>query len=274
VLGLYDSGLGGLTVLAALRKAGVDADVVYFADQAHVPYGDRTDAELYGYLEENFRLLEAHGSEAIVMACNTSCAVAARRGGFPATRLPVLDLIGNAAAALRDTRFARIAVFATAATVRSGAYRAAIAAQAPHIEVIEIAAPALVPLVEEGLAATDRARDEVSDLCRALPPGIEAIVYGCTHYPLLDGHFARALRPGVARIDPASTQAAAAAALVRRCAFAPGSGATHYLTNGDLTRFEANVRAWTGDLTGSIAAVALEDSALPSPSRSAAPSRV
>jgi glutamate racemase len=256
MLGLYDSGLGGLTVLAALRAAGIDQDIVYFADQAHVPYGDRTDAELHGFLEENFRLLEAHHADAIVMACNTSCAVAVRRGGFPRTSLPVLDLIGNAAAALRETRFARIAVFATAATVRSGAYRAAIAAQAPRIEVVEIAAPALVPLVEQGLTATDRARDAVNELCRALPPGVEAIVYGCTHYPLLDGHFARALPSGVARIDPALTQAAAAGALVRRLALAPGSGVTHYLTNGDLALFEANVRAWTRDRNGTFAAAA------------------
>jgi glutamate racemase len=256
MLGLYDSGLGGLTVLAELRAAGIDQDVVYFADQAHVPYGDRTDAELYGFLEENFRLLEAHRADAVVMACNTSCAVAARRGGFPRTRLPVLDLIANAAAALRDTRFARIAVFATAATVRSGAYSTAIAAQAPQVEVVEIAAPALVPLVEQGLAATDRADDAVRELCRALPSGIEAIVYGCTHYPLLDTHFARALERDVARIDPAVTQAAAARALVRRLALPPGGGVTHYLTNGDLATFEANVRVWTGDQTGTITATA------------------
>jgi glutamate racemase len=255
MLGLYDSGLGGLTVLAALRAAGIDQDVVYFADQAHVPYGDRSDAQLYGFLEENFRLLEAHRADAVVMACNTSCAVAARRGGFPRSRLPVLDLIANAAAALRETRLRRIAVFATAATVRSGAYRTAIAAQAPHVEIVEIAAPALVPLVEQGHAATDRAYEAVREVCRALPPGVEAIVYGCTHYPLLDTHFARLLETDVARIDPAVTQAAAAAALVRRLALPPGGGVTHYLTNGDLATFEANVRAWTCDQIGAVTAV-------------------
>jgi glutamate racemase len=256
MLGVYDSGLGGLTVLAALRKAGIDQDVIYFADQAHVPYGDRADVELLGFLEENLRLLEAHGADAVVMGCNTSCAVAARRGGFPRTRMPVLDLIGNAAAALRETRFTRIAVFATAATVRSGAYRRAIAAQAPDVEVVEIPAPELVPLVEHGLAATERAHDAVRELCRALPAGVEAIVYGCTHYPLLDMHFASALEPDVVRIDPAFTQAAATRALVRRLALLPGSAVTHYLTNGDLATFEANVRAWTGDRTGMFAAVA------------------
>jgi glutamate racemase len=253
MLGLYDSGLGGLTVLAALRQAGIDQDVVYFADQAHVPYGDRTDADLYALLSENFRFLEAHGADAIVMACNTSCAVAARLGGFPPTRVPVVDLIGNAAAALRATRYRRVAVIATAATVRSGAYSRAIAAAAPQLEVVEIAAPALVPLVEAGLAALPVARDAVRAVCRRLPPGFDAIVYGCTHYPLLDAHFAAALEPGIARLDPALAQAAAAAALIDRLALAPEAGITHYLTNADLATFESNVRKWTGDRTGTYA---------------------
>jgi glutamate racemase len=253
MLGLYDSGLGGLTVLAALRRAGIDQDVVYFADQAHVPYGDRTDAELYALLGENFALLEAHRVDAVVMACNTSCAVADRRGGFPVTAVPVLDLIGNAAAALRGSSLRRVAVFATAATVRSGAYRRAIAARAPHIDVVEIAAPQLVPIVERGLAGSDTARDAVAQLLRALPPGIEAIVYGCTHYPLLDGHFAAALAPHVVRIDPAEAQAAQAAALVRSLALPPGGSRTHYLTSGDVASFRANVRAWTSDRSATFA---------------------
>jgi glutamate racemase len=245
--------LGGLTVLAALRQAGIAQGVVYFADQANVPYGDRTDAELSALLSRNFGLLEAHGVDAIVMACNTSCAVAARRGGFPQTRVPVLDLIENAAAALHDTELRRIAVFATAATVRSGAYGRAIAAQAPGTEVFEIAAPALVPLVEQNLGGTLAARDAVRQVCRALPPGIEAIVYGCTHYPLLDAHFASALGRGIRRIDPALAQAARAVAHIAERKLAPGNGVTHYLTSGDLATFKANVRAWTGDRSGTFA---------------------
>jgi len=253
MLGLYDSGFGGLTVLAALRQAGIDQDVVYFADQAHVPYGDRSDANLYALLEQNFALLDTCRVDAVVMACNSSCAVAARQGGFPRSRFPVLDLIDNAAAALRDTRFARIAVFATAATVRSGAYRRAIAAQAPQVEVVEIAAPALVPLVEQGLAATAQGRDAVRAICRALPPGVDAVLYGCTHYPLLDAHFAGALGPRIVRIDPALAQAASAAALVRTLALPGGNSVTHYLTTGDLAAFESSVRKWTGDRTGTFA---------------------
>jgi len=247
MLGLYDSGLGGLTVLAALRQTGVDADIVYFADQAHVPYGDRSDADLYALLRENFALLATYGITAAVMACNTSCAVASRTGGFPAARFAVLDLIENAAAALRDTPPRRIAVVATAATVRSGAYRRAIARSAPHIAVTELAAPELVPLVESGAADSPRAFEAVADVCRALPAGTQAVLYGCTHYPLLDAAFAAALGPGVERIDPALAQARAAHAFVRASHGAAGSGATHFVTNADPIAFEANVRRWTRD---------------------------
>ena len=251
MLGLYDSGLGGLTVLAALRRAGITQDVVYFADQAHVPYGDRTDAELAALLAENFALLGAHAVDAIVMACNTSCAVAARRGGFPPVGVPVLDVIANAAAALRSAPFGRVAVFATAATVRSGAYGRAIGATNPTLAVVEIAAPALVPLVEAGRAAEPVARAAVRDLCAKLPAGgVDAIVYGCTHYPLLDAHFAAELGAGIARIDPAIAQAAATAALIERMKLPPGRGLTHYLTNADVRAFEVNVRRWTGEGAG------------------------
>ncbi len=129
VLGLYDSGLGGLTVLAALREAGVDQDVVYFADHAHLPYGDKTDAQLHGFLAENLALLGGLDVDAVVAACNTSCAVA-RNHGWPPSAFPVLDLIGSAGRALARTPHRRIAVVATAATVRAGAYAAAIAEHA------------------------------------------------------------------------------------------------------------------------------------------------
>ena len=249
MIGVYDSGLGGLTVLAALRAAGVTADVVYFADQAHVPYGERTDADLHGLLSANLTWLAGHGADVVVMGCNTSCAVASRLGWPPTRfRLPVQDLIANGARAFAGTAFRRIAVIATPATVRSHAYARAIAAAAPQIDVLEVAAPALVPLVEAGRAAGDEARAAVREIVAGLPAGIEAIVYGCTHYPLLDAHFAAAL-PHAARIDPAREQARAVVAL----GLPPASATTLYVTNGDPVLFEHNVRAWTGDMTGRVA---------------------
>jgi glutamate racemase len=254
VLGLYDSGLGGLTVLAALRAAGIDQDIVYFADQAHVPYGDKTEAQLLGFLAENLALLAEQRVDAVVTACNTSCAIA-REHGWPPAPFPVLDLIATAAAALSGTPHKRIGVVATAATVRSGAYRRAIARTAPRAEVLEVAAPALVPLVEAGQADSDAARDAVAAVVAAFPTTLDALVYGCTHYPLLDHWFAAALDPHVPRIDPASAQADATIGLVARLALPPGSSTTTYYTNGDPVAFEAAVRRWTGDATGRVAAL-------------------
>jgi glutamate racemase len=252
MIGVYDSGLGGLTVLAALRAAKIDDDVVYFADQAHVPYGERTDADLHALLTANLAWLEEHGVDLVVMGCNTSCAVAAKLG-WPATnfRLPVQDLIANGARAFADAPYRRVAVVATAATVRSHAYANAIAGVAPHIDVIEIAAPALVPLVESGRSASAEARDAVSAAVDALPNEIDAVVYGCTHYPLLDAHFAEAL-PNAARIDPAREQARAVTAL----GLQSGGGTSLYVTNGDAAAFERNVRHWTGDMRGRVMGLA------------------
>jgi glutamate racemase len=252
MIGVYDSGLGGLTVLSALRAAGVDADAVYFADQAHAPYGERTDADLYALMTANLTWLREHGADVVVMGCNTSCAVAGRLG-WPCTdfRRPIQDLIVNAARAFAATPFRRVAVVATPATVRSHAYATAIAAVAPQVDVVEIAAPALVPLVEAGESESLRARDAVRTVVAELPPGVEAIVYGCTHYPLLDAHFALAA-PHAARIDPAREQARATAAL----GLAPGTAATLYVTNGDVAAFERNVRRWTGDENGRVVGLA------------------
>jgi glutamate racemase len=254
VLGLYDSGLGGLTVLAALRRAGIDQDVVYFADQAHVPYGDKTDTQIHGYLEENLALLGGLVVDAVVTACNTTCAVAERHG-WPATPFPVLDLIATAGRSFAGTEHRRIAVIATVATVRSGAYARAIRAAAPPAEVVEIAAPALVQIVERGEAETPGAQAAVAEIVAQLPPDIDALVYGCTHYPLLDHWFAQALGAHIERIDPAVAQAAAAQRLVAHLNLTPGTSSTAYYTNGNAEAFETAVRQWTGDTTGRVSAL-------------------
>jgi glutamate racemase len=245
-IGVYDSGLGGLTVLAALRAAGIAEDVIYFADQAHVPYGDKTDAELCVLLRDNLAWLESRGVAIVAMGCNTSCAVASR-AGWPATRIGAIeDLIANGARAFAGTPYRSVAVIATAATVRSGAYGNAIRAVAPTTTVYEIAAPALVPLVEAGESDGPLARAAVAEIVAQLPADVEALVYGCTHYPLLDAHVA-ALAPALVRIDPAREQARA---VLTRGVRTGAGGVTTYVTNGDPIAFEANGRRWTGDAAG------------------------
>jgi glutamate racemase len=254
-IGLFDSGLGGLTVLAHVRARLPLHDIVYFADQAHVPYGDKSARVLLELLRDNLATLEAAGVDAVAMACNSSCAAAAQLG-WPATPFPVLDLIDVASAAVAAAGFTRVGVVATAATAASGAYAEAIRSRAPGIAVAERGAPALVPLVEAGELATKRAYDEVAAVCATLPAECDAVVLGCTHYPLLAGAFAAALGPDVVLIDPAVAQAEAAVRLVAEHGLAPGTGGVRYYTTGDPAAFRIAVAAITGDAEPEVVAAA------------------
>jgi glutamate racemase len=247
-LGIFDSGLGGLTVLRRLRVLVPGADLVYFADQRHMPYGDRADDDLLRLLAANLAYLTANGADAVVVGCNTSCAMAARYG-WPATPIPVFDLIAAAAGAVAASGAQTVGVLATAATTRTGAYGDAIRALAPHVTVREAGAPALVPLVEAGVLDGPRAERAVAQACAPLGAGLDALVLACTHYPLLDAVFARVLGPHVLRLDPAEAQAARAAAWVQeRLPARRGRGTTRYVTSGNLAAFRAAVSAIAGPL--------------------------
>jgi len=245
MLGLFDSGLGGLTVLRAVRARLPNEDIVFLADQAHVPYGDRREENLVDLLHANIAWLEAAGADAIVMACNTSCAIA-QRHGWPASSVRVLDLIESAALAVTRRGFRRVAVVATAATVRTGAYGRLLRAQAPGMQVTEIAAPALVPLVEAGEIESERARRAVAAVCEGVAADCEAVVLACTHFPVLDAHFAAALGPKVARIDPALVQAERAVALAIEAEGVRGNGTTRCVTTGEGARFAEQLEMMLG----------------------------
>jgi len=246
LIGLFDSGLGGLTVVRRLRERLPDADLLFFADQANVPYGDRDPEELYRLLSANLAWLDAQGVAAIAIACNTSCAIA-ERYGWPSTRAHVLDLIDSAATIVQRARHRRIGVIATAATVAAGSYGRTLRSAVAGAEVWEIAAPALVPLVESGDVASARARDAVAAACAELPRDLDAVIYGCTHYPLLEAHFREALPREVALIDPAVMHAERAASL-HDDGERKESGVTRYVTSGDLERFRSNVERIMGEL--------------------------
>lgn len=238
MIGLFDSGLGGLTVLARLRERLPSIDIVFFADQAHVPYGDRTHGELLELLRSNLARLDGYGVEAVVMACNTSCAIA-ERYGWPPSRAPVIDLIESAAIAVERGGFRKVGVVATAATVGAGSYGRTLRARVAGIDVVEVPAPALVPLVEAGIIEGEEPRAAVAEVCSHLPLDLDALVFGCTHYPVLDAHFRKALREEVILVDPASTQAQRAAELLG--ADARGSGETTCITSGDEEVFRDNI---------------------------------
>jgi len=256
ILGIFDSGLGGLTVVRRVRALLPNVDIVFLADQAHVPYGDRTTDDLAGLLAQNVAYLAAAGANAIVMGCNTTCAVAAERG-WPDAGIPILDLIDAAAEAVAVSGARRVGVLATAATTRTGAYGNAIRARKPAVHVEEIAAPRLVPLVEAGTLSGPLARSAVVDAVAGFAE-IDALVLACTHYPLLDDEFAAVLGSNVLRIDPAFAQAERAAAFARlQVAESGRGGRTRYLTTGALDPFRRVIQtlgASVGDIVEHVSA--------------------
>jgi len=185
-IGIFDSGVGGLTVYRALHERLPAEHFVYLGDTARVPYGTKSLSTVERYAIENSRFLEARGIKLLVVACNTASALA-----LPAIRkavdVKVVGVIGpGARAACRIAAGKRIAVIATEATVQSGAYRNAIDDVDPSIEVIERACPLFVPLAEEGWADSDVARNVAEHYLGDLREmGIGAVVLGCTHYPIL-----------------------------------------------------------------------------------------
>lgn len=185
-IGIFDSGVGGLTVYRALHERLPDEHFVYLGDTARVPYGTKSLATVERYAVENAKFLEAHGIKMLVVACNTASALA-----LPAVResvgVPVVGVIEpGARAVVRASRGKRIGVIATESTVRSGAYRDAIQRLSSEVEVVERACPLFVPLAEEGWAETDVARAVAARyLGDVRGDRVDALVLGCTHYPIL-----------------------------------------------------------------------------------------
>jgi len=274
ILAIFDSGLGGLTVLRALRALLPSIDLLYLADQAHVPYGDRTPPGLHALMETNIRHLETCGATAIVMGCNTSCAVAATEG-WPKTPLPILDLIEVTARHLAATNAQRIAILATKATASSGAYGQAIRRHHPTVSVVEHGTSELVPLVESGRLTGPATEAAVARALAQFPANIETLVLACTHFPILAPHFAH-LTKARSTLDPAIPQAAAAATLASTLGRATGSATTHYITTAAAAPFEAALRSLNAltprDFVTSLQSKG-EASRGAEPSRSAVPDR-
>ncbi len=204
-IGIFDSGLGGLTAVGALVKAAPWESFVYLGDTANAPYGDRTPAELAALSGHNIRFLLSRNVKAILVACNTSTSNAMDAMVRQARGTPVLGVISAAAAeAASGTKTGRIAVLATAATVRSGAYERAIRALLPEAEVTAVACPRLVPLIEGGHADPSDPALLAAVEAYAAPvrqAGADTVILGCTHYPIVRAAIESALAPGTALVD-------------------------------------------------------------------------
>jgi glutamate racemase len=216
-IGIFDSGVGGLTVYRALHERLPAERFVYLGDTARVPYGTKSLQTVERYAVENARFLAAHGVKVLVVACNTASALALPAISA-AVGMPVVGVIEpGARAAARATRTARVGVIATEATVQSGAYERAIREVAPRAEVVARACPLFVALAEEGWAETDVARTVAAQYLRDFIGGrVDALVLGCTHYPILRRVIQETLGAGVELIDSGAATAEVVEELLER----------------------------------------------------------
>jgi len=221
-IGIFDSGVGGLTVYRALHERLPNERFVYLGDTARVPYGTKSLGTVERYAVENAKFLAAHGIKMLVVACNTASALA-----LPAIRKAVnADVVGviepGARAAIAIASDKRIGVIATEATVQSHAYRQAISSVDKAAEVIERACPLFVSLAEEGWSDTTVARDVARQYLTGLnQQTISALVLGCTHYPILRDVISETVGNGVSLIDSGEATAAEVKTLLKQ------SGLTH-----------------------------------------------
>ena len=207
-IGVFDSGVGGLTVVRALRAHLPHEAIIYLGDTARVPYGPKSPETVRRYAREIADWLAGQGVKAIVVACNTATAHGLE-SLQDALAMPIIGVIApGARAAVQADHAGHIGVIGTAGTIASGAYERAIRALAPSVTVTARACPMFVPLVEEGWLdgpITEQvAARYLQPLC---DDAVDAVVLGCTHYPLLRPVIARVLGPGVALIDSAEETA-------------------------------------------------------------------
>ncbi len=202
-IGVFDSGVGGLTVLREIMTHLPAESLLYFGDTARVPYGDRTQAELLRFVREIITWMQGQGVKMVVMACNTSSALALEivQAEFD---LPILGIIlpGARAAAKAGQR---IGVISTVATAKSNAYKQAILEASPNSQVWQVGCPDFVPLIEKSRIDDPYTRAVATDYLKPLmAANIDTLVYGCTHYPHLAPLMDQILPPSITVINPAS----------------------------------------------------------------------
>jgi len=216
-IGVFDSGIGGLTVVKALRELLPDENIFYLGDTARVPYGCKSAQTVGRYSLEMAEMLTEENAKIVVVACNTASSMALLKLKENLS-VPVIGVIEpGARAAVAATRNRHVGVIGTRATIRSGSYEKALRSLDADLRVNSRACPLLVPLIEEGLL-----QDEVTDrvIARYLEPiatdGIDTLVLGCTHYPLLATAIARFLGEEITLVDSARNCAGAVRDLLDR----------------------------------------------------------
>jgi glutamate racemase len=246
-IGVFDSGVGGLTVLHELLVALPNEDFLYLGDTARFPYGTRSPGELQGFAVHIATELQHRGAKLLVVACNSATAAAGdlleeRFGGD--TGIDVITVVHpESQAAAVATRNGRVGVLATPATVASGAYERALRAADPHLRLTAVACPDLAPIIQAGFPFDEAVVDTVRGYCQPLREArVDTVILGCTHYPLIRPMLQRMLGRGVTLITPGSAIARRVeCALAARDLESPaeGEGAYRFLCTAGVDDFRA-----------------------------------
>ncbi len=254
-IGVFDSGLGGLTVAAAIAAALPSENLVYLGDTARVPYGSRSPATVVRYARKNVSFLTEHRVKLVVVACNTVSAQGL--GGLSdGTLTPILGVIRpGARAALSASKGGTVAVIGTATTIRSNAYKYAIEELAPRQQVIQIPCPLFVPLVEEGWMDHQVTQTVADEYLKVLAgTDVDTLILGCTHYPLLRGVIeatvCRILGRPVAVVDSAVAVAEETKALVERLGRATLGPTRRFFVTDTPDRSQGVAAQFWGDVVG------------------------
>jgi glutamate racemase len=240
---VFDSGVGGLTVLHECLVSLPHEDFLYLGDTARFPYGDRSADELLGFARELAGILLERGAKLLVVACNsaTAAALPALRAELE-SRVPVVGVVTpESRLAAAATVNGRVGLVATPATVASGAYARALAEAAPDAELHAVASAELAPLIQEGGEVDHRVVACVEGLCRPLKEaGVDTVILGCTHYPLVRPVLQRALGRGVSIITSGEAIASEVDARLREAGVAQDEtrrGEYRFLATGDPEEF-------------------------------------
>jgi glutamate racemase len=248
MIGIFDSGVGGLSVLREIRRLLPAADLVYLADQARAPYGERSLQEVRDFAEAIAGYLISQGAAPVVVACNTASAAAIRPLRERWEEVPFVGMEPAVKPATTITATGKVGVLATQATFQGELFADLVARFGNDIEVLTAACPGLAALIEEVPPNDPGAADRLA--AHALPlvaQGADVLVLGCTHYSFLQEALADRVGPQVAIVDPAEAVARRVAAVAEEAGTAAGAGTTTYLTTGDPVRFAAQVELLLGE---------------------------
>ncbi len=249
-IGILDSGVGGLTVVKEVFRQLPHEEIIYFGDSARLPYGPRPAEEIKQFTHEIVHFLLDYHVKMIVIACNTATAVALETVKKEVD-IPVIGVIRpGSVAAIKNTKTGKIGVIGTDGTIKSGAYEKSLTKINPKLKIESQACPTLVPLVEEGNHSEEEIRKIVLDALKPIKKfDMDALILGCTHYPIISEYIQEVVGPHVKLLSSAEETAREMSTVLHyQCLLADNANipSHHFFTSGNKKQFKQIAESWLG----------------------------